>query len=191
MPGHVAGTALPPAARYGDVPWYTRSMLDRKIITGLASSFLAATLLIGCSPPFPRELLDRIDMAVTYAELQKAPERFTGKLLMLGGTIVDTKNLKEGTRIEVLQRPLDGKGRPEATDATGGRFLVQTSQFLDSAVYQTGRAVTAVGEVIGSQELRLGDSQYRYPVLRAKALHLWEPSRGPGFSIGIGVYHGF
>jgi outer membrane lipoprotein len=166
-------------------------MMKRKVIVSLAAALLAVSQVLGCSPPFSRELLDQVDRTVTYAELQKTPDRFTGRVLMLGGTIVDTKNLQEGARIEVLQRPLDGKGRPEPTDVTGGRFLVQTDQFLDGAVYHRDRAVTVVGEVIGSEELRLGDILYRYPVLRAKDLHLWAPSRGPGFSIGIGVYHGF
>jgi len=181
-----------PRVLFRDAPWYTRDMLKRKVIVSLTAALLALPQLIGCSPPFPRELLDRVDRTVTSAELQKAPDRFTGRLVMLGGTIIDTKNLKEGTRIEVLQRPLDGKGRPEPTDATGGRFLVQTGQFLDGAVYHRDRAVTVIGEVAGSQELRLGDILYRYPVIRAKDLHLWAPSGGgPGFSIGIGVYRGF
>jgi outer membrane lipoprotein len=149
------------------------------------------TTVAACSPPFPKELLDKVDRNVTFAEVQKDPGSHAGKLLMLGGMIVDTKNLKDGTRIEVLQKALDGEGRPELTDATGGRFLVLTTQFLDGAVYHRGRTITVVGEVAPPQVLPLGEIEYRYPVLSARSLHLWSPYTGPSFSIGVGVYGGY
>jgi outer membrane lipoprotein len=152
---------------------------------------LAASIVVGCAPPFPKDLLDKTDRNVSFAALQKEPERFSGKLLMLGGTIVDTKNLKDGTQIEVLQKPLDGEGQPAVTDETGGRFLVVTSQFLDGAIYHRGRSVTIIGEVAGSKLQPLGELEYRYPVLTAKGLHLWAPYSGPRFSVGVGVYRGF
>ncbi len=152
---------------------------------------LAIIISAGCAPPFSKALLDKTQKNVPFAALQKEPENYSGKLLMLGGTIVDTKNLKEGTQLEVLQRPLDGEGQPTQTDETGGRFLVVTSQFLDGAVYHRGRSVTIIGEVTGSKVQPLGELQYRYPVLTAKELHLWSPSSGPRFSIGVGMYRGF
>ena len=82
-----------------------------KAMSGL-TAFLAVLLLAGCSPPFAPELLDRVDRTTAYSELQKAPDRFTGRVLMLGGIIVEARNLKEGTQLEVLQQPLDGRGRP-------------------------------------------------------------------------------
>jgi len=157
------------------------------LIMVAAAAGIGATA--GCSPPFPKELLDKAEKNVPFTALQKDPDKYAGKLLMIGGIIVDTKNLKEGTRIEVLQMPLDGEGRPERTDDTGGRFLVMTQQFLDGAVYHRGRMITVVGEVAAPQALPLGEIEYRYPVIAAKALHLWSPYTGPSFSFGIGVYH--
>lgn len=165
-------------------------MARDQMIMGAA---LAAVMMLitGCSPPFPRELMEKVDRNTAFAEVQKDPTAHAGKLLMLGGMIVETKNLRQGTRIEVLQKPLDGQGRPALTDATGGRFLVLATQFLDGAVYQRGRMITVVGEVAPPQVLPLGETEYRYPVLSARSLHLWEPYTGPRFSIGIGVYHGY
>ena len=159
------------------------------LITVAAAVGIGATA--GCSPPFPKELLEKVENNVPFTALQKDPDKYAGKLLMIGGIIVDTKNLKEGTRIEVLQMTLDGEGRPEQTDDTGGRFLIVTQQFLDGAVYHRGRLITAVGEVAAPQVLPLGEIEYHYPVITAKALHLWSPYVGPSFSFGIGVYHGF
>jgi len=160
----------------------------------LALITVAAAVAIGaagCSPPFPKELLEKVENNVPFTALQKDPDKYAGKLLMIGGIIVDTNNLKEETRIEVLQMTLDGEGRPEQTDDTGGRFLIMTQQFLDGAVYHRGRLITAVGEVAAPQVLPLGEIEYHYPVITAKALHLWSPYVGPSFSFGIGVYHGF
>jgi outer membrane lipoprotein len=165
-------------------------MMKRMFSLGLASC-IAVLQLAGCSPPFSPDLLDRVDRTVAYGELQKDPDRFTGRVLMLGGVIVEARNLKEGTQLEVLQQPLDGRGRPLETDETGGRFLVIAEQFLDTAVFHRGRAVTVIGEVVGKQTRPLGQIEYRYALLKAKAVHLWPPEVGPQFSIGVGVYHGF
>lgn len=159
----------------------------------LIAPLLAAAIMViaGCSPPFPKELLEKVDGNITFAQVRKDPGPSVGKLLMLGGMIVEITNLKEGTRIEVLQKELDREGRPELTDATGGRFLVLTSQFLDGAVYHRGRMITVIGEVAPPVVLPLGAIEYRYPVLSARSLHLWSYSSGPSFSFGIGVYRGF
>jgi outer membrane lipoprotein len=165
--------------------------MKRTLSLILLAAAIAAGVTAGCAPPFPKDLLDRTEKNVPFSALQKEPERFSGKLLMLGGMIVDAKNLKAGTQIEVLQKPLDGEGQPVATDETGGRFLVVTSQFLDGAIYHRGRSITIIGEVAGSKLQLLGELEYRYPVLTAKGLHLWEPYSGPRFSVGVGVYRGF
>ncbi len=106
---------------------------------------------------------------------------------MLGGVIVSSRNVKEGTLMEVLEMPLDSNGRPLETDKTFGRFLVDSDQFLDSAVYHRERLVTIVGEVIGQKTMPLDEIMYQYPLLRVKALHLWSPASGPHFFFGIGV----
>jgi outer membrane lipoprotein len=165
-------------------------MLTR-MLSLLAPAAAAAVLLCGCSSPFAKELLGQVDPAVSFAGLLRDPERYRGSVVMLGGTIVAVRNLKEGSEVEVVQKPLDGEGRPEQTDETGGRFLAVVPQFLDAAVFQRGRSITLIGAAEGARTQPLGEIEYRYPVLTAKQVHLWPPSAGPWFSIGIGVYRGF
>jgi outer membrane lipoprotein len=107
--------------------------------------------------------------------------------------IIETRNTPEGTSIEVLQRPLDRQGRPLETDDTGGRFIIESPQFLDSAVYRPGKRISLVGEVSGQEVRPLGGIHYRYPVIAAKEIRLWEPRTAPriSFGVGIGVFHRF
>ncbi len=159
---------------------------------GVGLLFAALALAGGCAPPFSREALDRIDRTVTFRELRKDPERFRGTWVMLAGVIVGTKNSTEGSFIEVLQKPASSRGEPLDTDESDGRFIIASTGFLDAAVYHGGRLITVVGEVSGSKVQQLGDMQYRYPVVNAKELHLWEPGAGPHFvfGVGVGVFHG-
>jgi len=149
--------------------------------------FAAAMALVGCAQPFPPETLSKVNRSVTFPELQKNPEQHNGTWLMLGGVIVASRNTKEGTFIEVLQRPLDSDGQPLQTDETAGRFLARSDQFLDTAVYHQGRLITVIGEVAGKRIQPLDEVQYQYPLLIVKDLHLWNPYTGPRFYFGVGV----
>jgi len=151
-------------------------------------AFIAALLpAAGCAPPFPKDLLDKVNTTVSFPALREDPDKHKGALVMLGGMIVDSKNLKEGTIIEVLQKPLDNEARPLNTDATDGRFIVTSDKFLDAAVYHPGRLITIIGEVVGRKTQPLGELEYQYVLITAKELHLWVPSFGPHFSFGLGV----
>jgi len=148
---------------------------------------LLALLVSACAPPFPQQMLDRVDRNISFKQLQKEPDAYKGAWVMLGGMIVATKNTKEGTVIELLQKPLDSSGRPLRTDVTEGRLLIVAEEFLDAAVYHAGRELSVIGEVSGQKVQPLGELEYRYPLVSAKSLHLWEPSSRPRVSFGIGI----
>jgi outer membrane lipoprotein len=153
-------------------------------------AFIYAVLMtVGCAPPFPQEALDRVNRTISFRELARNPEHFKGAWVMLGGVIIVGKNTKDGTLIEILQKPIDTNGRPLETDSTDGRFLVESHAFLDSAIYRQGRRITVIAEVVGRKELPLDEIMYPYPLLTIKDLHLWGPSSGPRFIFGIGVSH--
>jgi outer membrane lipoprotein len=159
------------------------------ILAGIA--LLAAVLMVACAPPFPKELLAKIDRNISFADINRDPGQFVGKLVMLGGVIVETKNLQDATQFEILQKPLDRSGRPLRTDETGGRFLARSSRFYDAAVFQRGREITIIGTLEMPMTQRLGETEYRYPLVETTEVHLWPLSSGPRFSIGVGVYRGF
>jgi outer membrane lipoprotein len=161
----------------------------RHSLLSTALFLIAAFIIIGCARPFSEGALEKVNRSISFSELKKDPEKYKGAWLMLAGVIVTSKNTKEGTLIEILQKPMDSDGRPLQTDATEGRFIVQTDQFLDNTVYHRGRELTVIAEVVGRRELPLDDIMYQYPLLNIKELSLWEPSSGPRFFFGVGVTH--
>jgi len=158
---------------------------DRFIAIVVLASAVSA--LSGCTPPFPQTTLDRVDGTRSFHDILRSPDAHKGAWVMLGGVIIAVKNIREGTQIEVLHKPIDHSGRPLDTDESEGRFLLVTSEYLDAAVYQTGRLVSAVAVVDGAKTQPLDDIQYTYPVLTIQAIHIWKPGEGPRFYFGIGV----
>lgn len=163
-------------------------MLRTSIEQLMVSAALACMFMtLGCAPPFPKQMLDKVSRNMSFKELQSAPEKYKGTWVMFGGVIASARNAKEGTLIEVLQKPVGGSGRPLQTDVTEGRFLLLADQFLDTAVYHAGREITVIGEVAGLRVQPLGEIEYRYPLVTGKSIHLWDPSSGPRFVFGIGI----
>jgi outer membrane lipoprotein len=154
-------------------------------------AIVAILTLNGCAPTFSREVLDKVDRNITFRDLQADPEQYQGKWIMLGGIIVETRNTQDGTFIEVLQTPTDRQGRPKEADASQGRYIIESPEFFDSTVYYKGKPLSVVGEVKGRKVGSLGEMQYRYPVITAKEIRLWEPKSSPRFSfgVGVGVFH--
>jgi outer membrane lipoprotein len=101
------------------------------------------------------------------------PDTYKGKTILLSGVIISSVNLKEGTMIEVLQKPADMRGKPKDVDESEGRFLALYPGYLDVAIYNGGRKVTVAGEVQGKKIQRLGEIDYTYPLISAKEIHLW------------------
>jgi outer membrane lipoprotein len=142
----------------------------------------AALLLNACTPVISPQLMDQVDRSLTYSSLSRRPDEFTGKIVLLGGTIVQTVPKPGETEIEVVQKDLLSTGEPQLTDKSEGRFLVVVDRFLDPAIYRPERGLTVAGRVRGSMVRRIGEIDYRYPVVVALELHLWgEPLPPPAY----------
>lgn len=152
---------------------------------------LALTAIIGCAHVISREVREEADRELTPEILFRDPDAYKGKIVILGGVIISSKNTDKGTHIEVLQNPIDSRGRPEDTDVSYGRFLIFYEGYLDTAIYSMGRKVTVVGEVLGKKTRPLGEVQYSYLLIKSKELHILKPRSGYPVRFSIGIWKTF
>lgn len=150
---------------------------------------LMTAALVGCGSVLSQQTLSQVDREVTFDALRANPDAFIGRIVLVGGRIINTTARQEETWVEVLELPLGGRDRPEDTDASRGRFLVRYSGFQDPAVYAQGVGITVAGPVEGERTLPLGETTYSYPVIGGLESHLWQAGaeRYPSFLFGIGV----
>jgi outer membrane lipoprotein len=144
----------------------------------------------GCATVIPKESLKSADLNLTFQQLQRDPEQYRGKVVLLGGQILSSKVQSNETWVEVLQRPLSSGQKPQNTDVSYGRFIVHFPDFRDPAVYAPGRQITILGEVQGREVLPLDGTTYAYPLLAPREAYLWrppEPGSGPLINFGFGI----
>jgi outer membrane lipoprotein len=143
--------------------------------------------VVGCTDAIPRQYLAKADPAATYPAVKENVNRYMGDTVAWGGTIQQLRNTPEGTYIEVVESPLDGRGRPESIERTRGRFLILYPGFAEPALYAQGKLLTVIGQIHGVQSLPLGEITYSYPVVLREYDHLWSPQSHPDVHLGIGV----
>ncbi len=139
----------------------------------------------------PETLQSQVNHSVTFPKMLENPENYQGTVVILGGEVLSAKRLEGGTRLKLLQLPLDGSNEPvDDRMSSQGRFFAFESSFLDPATLPLNTRVTLVGEVEGVTEAKLDEMVYRYPILTIKHLHVWpeqefdqSESSGPSFGI--------
>ena len=150
----------------------------RKIYCSLMFLFMIS---LGCAPLIFRELRREVSKDITFKEVIKDPDSYKGKILLLSGVILGSKNKKEGTLVEVLQKPADMHGRPKDVDDSAGRFLALYDGYLDAEIYSRGREVAVAGEIKGKRVLPLGETDYTYPLISIREIHLFKARAKPTF----------
>jgi outer membrane lipoprotein len=143
-----------------------------KIVNRVIPFFLLAALA-ACAP-ISQDIRRQADASAPFSEIQKNPDKHRGEMVIWGGVIIETTNLKESTAIKVLQTALDIQQRPTDLDSSQGRFIIRVDRFLDPDIFKKGRQITVGGEITGSETQPIGEIQYTYPVVQAKELKLWE-----------------
>lgn len=145
--------------------------MKKRTISGIliACAFLLSS---GCAV-LSKELRREAEKDLSFSEILSNPEAHEGKVVIVGGVVVESKNTQDGTLLEVLQKPLDMANEPRDVDQSGGRFLAVYDGYLDTEIYEKGRNVTIGGVVLGKRTKPLGEIQYTYPVIGVRELHLW------------------
>lgn len=136
-------------------------------------------LLGACASQVPESVRKAEPGGPRLDEVLQAPERFVGRKVRWGGTLIGME-LKQGeTWLEVVERELGSDGKPKLSDLSGGRFLARVEGFLEPLIYAQGRQITVVGRIRGSTERALEQTTYRYPIVEVESHYLWPQPEVP------------
>lgn len=151
-------------------------------------AFLIA-FLPSCAPVISQAVVDK-SASISFQEAK----RHVGKIIILGGTIINVVGTPKGIEWEVLQRQLGYGMEPLVNDKSFGRFIVQSDIMMDVSLFKKGQKITFAGEIVGTETRPLDQTNYTYLVLRMKEYYLWpEGGRGyfPNLNFSFGVNSNF
>jgi outer membrane lipoprotein len=136
---------------------------------------LAFLVLSSCTTVLRKDLLCTGERHFTLEELTRNPDAYKGRLFILGGTIADTTVTNAGSLVKALYVPVDSYGylKDKKPD---GRFLViypKERGVLDPVLYREHKKITVAAVFTGTEQGRIGQMEYVYPVFRVEEIYLW------------------
>ncbi len=134
---------------------------------------LFAVSLVSCAYPVSKQFRQEARRDATFPAVLQNPSAYSGSVVIWGGEIIEVTNTREGTEMIMLETPLDYTEEPRGPRYSQGRFIARTNEFLDPSVYKSGRRLTLAGQVVGDETRRVGQADYRYPVVRMLQVVLW------------------
>ena len=144
----------------------------------------------GCAHVVSKDVRNQVDEGITFRQVFQSPDAYKGKVVVWGGVIINMTHQKEGTLVEVLQKPLEMDGQPEDVDRSEGRFLAFHKGFMDDALFAKGRRITVAGEVIGSRKMPIGEDRVHLPFITTREVYLW-PERSTERYVPYWYYPGW
>ena len=110
----------------------------------LLASLLLIAILAGCETVGEQGA----GASFTPADAILYPEKFRGRDVIWGGTLIAVTNRSDETLLELLSYPLDS-GWPRLSQSSNGRVLARFPGFLDPADYRAGRTLVVEGLFTG------------------------------------------
>ncbi len=142
------------------------------VIRLILFSLAAMMLPVSCTVISP-QVRSESEATVPFKTLVAQADQFRGRTVILGGYVLETRNLASETVIKVLQVPLAIGEEPGLKDGSEGRFLVYHQGFLDPEVYSKDRIITVAGDVIGSGIEKMSADRIQYLKLKSREIYLW------------------
>jgi outer membrane lipoprotein len=130
-------------------------------------------LFSGCASKAPKVIATPPADDIRVDEVQQRYQAFSNARIRWGGEIIAVENLSQETRIEILSRPLDDKGKPKDDSRSIGRFLARIEGYLEPEEYPKNREITVTGTIIEVVQKPVGEYPYSYPVVEVEAYYLW------------------
>ncbi|MBI3602900.1 MAG: Slp family lipoprotein [Nitrospirae bacterium] len=155
----------------------TQCMLVRgaAVLAGL----LAVGGLSACAATIPSKFTQQAAPGVTLSKLKASPQAYTGKIVILGGVIVDKKEEGGHIWLKVKNRPLDHDYVPHIPmsidDSEAGYYWVMVNPQGLSQTYRDWARMTVVGLVSNEKPAQAVSGE---PVLAALYLRGWGSNWG-------------
>lgn len=159
-------------------------MRERTARSGLVwclAAAVAASSLAACSvfnpPVFTQHELEGVHQNVNIGDLEDHWKDWSGKSVMVGGSVVGVDNRSDRAYVQIRAMPLDDHYRPTDESAARGRLLLIFDTPVDPSKMFRGRRLTVIGMV----------RRMRYPVARddggywrlvavdVRIVHTWLP----------------
>lgn len=134
-------------------------------------------LLSACSSTLPSQYIHQAEPGVTLTMLASNPDRYRDKIVILGGVIVEEKQMGDHLFLRLRNRPLDKDYMPHRppslqSSEAGHYWVMMRRQELPSDYRQWAR-VTVVGQVAGKRPSSAEPKSEPEPVLAALYLRGW------------------
>ncbi len=151
---------------------------DRGVLLRVFALGILCLAAGACAHPISALVRAEADPTLTLSKVIENPKTYLGSIVIWGGIVSTVSRGPEGTRLLVIQTPLDSRGYPQ-TRVAEGEFIARIPESLDPRVYRRGLAITLAGEIEGMEEKDLGFMEYPRPVLRIVQVHPWEGKHVP------------
>jgi outer membrane lipoprotein len=120
----------------------------------------------GCGPSISTALQREAGPQVDFAALSAHPDRYRGRLMILGGEVIGATPWNNGSLLIGDQRQLDERLFP-VDDTSGGTFVVESDQWLNPNSYVPKSKVVVAGVAKGQKN--------GLPLLKAREIKLLAP----------------
>ena len=154
--------------------------------------FILTLLLGACATTIHRSVMG--ERGIPPKEVAQHPDSVSNRVFEWGGVIVEPKNLRDSTELQILAYPLRKDGAPNLDKNPTGRFIAKAKGYLEPADYAAGRQVTLSGHLKEIRIGKVGQADYAFPVLEADEILLWplpkEDTSRTGVHFGFGAGSG-
>jgi outer membrane lipoprotein len=118
---------------------------------------------------------------VSFKTLAEQTDGYKGKTVILGGYIIQTKNISGVANMTVLQTPLGRDEMPVSQGRSEGGFILSYNGHLEPEVYEKGRRTTVAGKVVGRAVE--GTAKCPSPCLKLeyRQIYLWPVWEPPSY----------
>ena len=132
-------------------------------------------LVAACSTHIPPEIKQPLAGSPGVAQVRHQADAYLSQKVRWGGIILHTENKQDFSELTIIALPLSDNGEPLDSDHSPGRFIAIIDEFVEPQVYSPEREITVTGQILRTENLKVGEFPYEYPVIQVDHYYLWPP----------------